>query len=195
MAKGKFKSLAVKTIRANEGMANDILDLVFDNYFNGMSFEEALAAAQDELAAKAIERYGEKIRASLSRAGLEIDGVLSIESIEAAIVAKTGLEMDSLTHENILDAADKIAAKKISSLMGVEITSVLNGGLEVGVRGAVAAAIASGAAATVLMGGMSAVVRRSVTWIKAGVQKSEIQKIEAAIGQKKYRRKHKLVWD
>lgn len=191
----KTKSLAVATLRANEGMANDILEEVATLYFEGLSLQEAIDVTQDRLAQKAFERYGEKIRAALARAGLEV-GELSIESIKQAVIDKSGLDMDDLTPESMLKAVDVIVSARMSEATGVPISSVMNGGeLAEQIKAGVRASIENGTAEKILLKGMSAAARAAVTWRRNGFDEGAQKKAMNAYYQKRYRQTHRLVWD
>lgn len=194
----RTKALAVATLRANEGMANDVLDQVSDGYFNqGLNLEDALYAVQDSLVQRAIDRYSDKIRAALSRAGLELgDGPLSLESIKQAVILKTGLEIDDLNPESMMQAVDKIASARLSEATGVPIESVMSGqGLGEQIKAGIRASIDNGSAEKILMKGLSAAARAAVTWKRHGFDEAAKKKAMNAYYQKRYRRTHRMVWD
>lgn len=193
----KAKALAVATLRANEGMANDILDQISDAYFErGLSVGEAIDEVQDSLIQRAIERYSEKIRAALSRAGLDLQGEITIDAIKQAVIDKTGLQLDDLTPEAMIEAVDSLAASRLSEATGVPINSVMSGeGLGEQIKEGVRKAIENGTAETLILKGMGKAARAVVTWRRAGFDEDAQRRAMNAHAQKKYRRTHRMVWD
>lgn len=200
-AASKTKALAIATARANAGMAQDIMTEIADNYFeHGMDLQEAIDAAKDAIAQRAIERYGDKIRAALARAGLDVpaDEPLTVDGIKAAVVEKTGLDLEDLTAEHLLDAADKLASQKLSADLGIEITSVMNGDtLAEVIKAEVRKAIDDGRAFELIKKGISMKARIAMTWKRAGLGETAEDRERAynAARQKRYRRRFKEVWD
>ena len=142
----KLKALAIATGRASGGMAADVLEMIADAYFvDGLSLQESINSVQDQLIQRAIERYSEKIGAALNRAGLEVDPQnLTLESIKAAIIEKTGLDLSDLSPSGMAEAVDRLAAQRLSAELGIEIATVAGGALQSAIRAGVAQAIAEG---------------------------------------------------
>ncbi len=194
----KTKALAVATVRENKGMAGDVLEEVAGLYFEqGMPFEDALESVKESLIQKAVDRYSDKIRSALQRAGLDLpEGALTLDGIKAAIIEKSGLEMNDLTPEAMVGGIDKLASSSLSRATGIPIASVADGqALGDIIKAGVRTAIDNGTAEKLIMGGLSQKARAVVTWRKNGFDPEAEKKAKNAYYQKRYRRSHKLVWD
>lgn len=190
------KALNIKTDRANGGLRGDILEAILDNYFvNGMSIQESLNAVQDQIIQAGIDRYADKIGNALARAGLVIDGPLSVEAIKAAVVEKSGLDLSDLSPEGMLGAVDSLAARRLSDEIGIEVASIRGADLGETIKAGVAQAVAEGRAAKLLGRAMSGKVRKLATWNRAGVAVPvQSTRIAQKVYQKRYRRRNKEVW-
>lgn len=191
----KRKALGIMTDRANAGLRNDIIEQIADAYFvDGLSMQEAIDQVQDALVQKAIDRYSDKIRAALARAGLTVEGDLSVESITAAIAEKSGLEITDLSPDGMVTAADKLAAKRLSAELGIEVASVMQGNLEQSLIEGVRAGLQNGSIP--LVGArLTKQARAEMTWRREGFENAEDRlKVNNAIYQKRYRRRNKEVW-
>lgn len=191
----KRKALGIMTDRANAGLRNDIIEQIADAYFvDGLSMQEAIDQVQDALVQKALDRYSDKIRAALARAGLTVEGDLSVESITAAIAEKSGLEITDLSPDGMVTAADKLAAKRLSAELGIEVASVMQGNLEQSLIEGVRAGLQNGSIP--LVGArLTKQARAEMTWRREGFENAEDRrKVNNAIYQKRYRRRNKEVW-
>lgn len=193
---GKYKALAISTARANGGMAGDILDAIADAYFEGgMDLGAAIASVQDQLVQAAIDRYSDKIRAALARAGLEVEGELSLESIKAAIIEKTGLDLADLTPDAMVAAVDQLAARRLSDELGIEVASIAGGNLGEAIRAGVAQSLADGRTSKLLGRELTNKARAAMTWKRQGIGELDQKRIPQKVYQKRYRRHHVEVWD
>lgn len=196
MGTGKFKALAISTARANGGMAGDIMDAIADAYFEGgMDLGAAIASVQDQLIQSAIDRYSEKIRSALSRAGLDVEGELTLESIKAAIIEKTGLELSDLSPDAMATAVDQLAARRLSDELGIEITSIAGGNLGEAIRSGVAQSLADGRTSKLLGRQLTNQARAAMTWQRQGIGEQDQRRIPQRVYQKRYRRRNVEVWD
>lgn len=193
----KLKALAIATGRASGGMAADVLEMIADAYFvDGLSLQESINSVQDQLIQRAIERYSEKIGAALSRAGLEVDPQnLTLESIKAAIIEKTGLDLSDLSPSGMAEAVDRLAAQRLSAELGIEIGTVAGGALQSAIRAGVAQAIAEGRVSQLVGRGLTNRARAVMTWKRGGFDPKERIRIMGRIYQKRYRRHNVEVWD
>lgn len=191
----KRKALGIMTGRANAGLRNDIIEQIADAYFvDGLSMQEAIDQVQDALVQKALDRYSDKIRAALARAGLTVEGDLTLESITAAIAEKSGLEITDLSPDGMVTATDKLAAKRLSAELGIEIASVMQGSLEQSLIEGVRSGLQNGSIP--LVGArLTKQARAEMTWRREGFENAEERrKVNNAIYQKRYRRRNKEVW-
>ena len=190
-----MKALNIRTDRANGGLRGDILEAVADNYFvNGMSLQDSITAVQDQIIQAAVDRYSDKIASALARAGLVIDGPLTVDSIKAAIVEKSGLDLSDLSPDGMLNAVDSMAARRLSDELGVEIATVRGANLGETIKAGVAQAVADGRAAKLIGRSLSNQVRKVATWNRAGIDPVTAAKIANAKYQKKFRHFYKEVW-
>lgn len=193
---GKFKALAIATKRANAGMAGDILDAIADAYFEqGMDLSDAIASVQDQLVQAAIDRYSDKIRAALARAGLDVEGELSLDAIKNAIIEKTGLELTDLTPDAMAQAVDTLAAGRLSEELGIEVASIAGGNLAEAITSGVAQALADGRASQLVGRQLTKQARDAMTWKRAAIGPDDQKRIPQRVYQKRYRRHHVEVWD
>ena len=194
----KTKALAIATSRENAGMAGDILGMIEDAYFEqGMDLQDAINSVQDQLIQRAIDRYSDKIRAALARAGLDLpDGELTLEAIKGAVIDKTGLDLTDLTPDAMVAAVDRLASDRLSVAIGVQVASVMNGAtLADNIRAGVAKAITAGRGMALLTNGLSQRARVEMTWNRAGITtEQQRRRVLSAWYQKKYRRTHVEVW-
>lgn len=194
----KTRQIGIAVGRAAKAVTNDIFDKLSDAYFDqGMDFSDAWDSVKDDFTAEAIERFGAKIRAALSRAGLEFaEGVpLTIDAIKAAVIEKVGLDIDDLTTENIIGALDANMAARLSDATGLELTTVASGvGLGDMVRAGIKDALENGRAEKIMTGSLSMVARKDVTWKRRGFDAEKRKRAMNALYQKRYRRKNKQVW-
>ncbi|MDM0119024.1 hypothetical protein [Variovorax arabinosiphilus] len=194
----RLKTLGIATARDNAGMAQDIIDLVIDNYTDGASWEDSVNAAKDELQRRALERYGPNIRAALRKAGLNFpdERELTPDAVKELVAEQSGLDIDNLTGDGVADAIDGLLSQRLTAVLGVPIQSVLNAeGLKAAVEAGVKEAVANGTAERLLTAGLTKAARRAATWRRAGItEKVEQRKVLNAWYQKKYARKHQQVW-
>ena len=189
------RSLNIKTERALGGLRGDILEAIADNYFvHGMSIQESLTAVQDQIIQAAIDRYSDKIAAALGRAGLVIDGPLTLDAIKGAIVEKSGLDLSDLSAEGMLTAVDSLAARRLSDEIGIEVATIRGGNLGETIKAGVAQAVADGRVAKLIGRARSIQIRKLATWNRAGIDPIAAAKIANAKYQKKYRYRFKEVW-
>lgn len=195
----RMKALGVETLRDNSGMARDVLDLVIDRYMEGVPFDDCLEAARDELTAKALERYGDSIRAALRRAGFEIeDGdTLDANTIADLIREKTGLEFASLNSAAVIEYIDRQMSAKLSEMTGIQISTVYDAqALKEQMKEGVRQAILSDTAEKLLMRGLSAAAKKVVTWRRYGyTTKESRRKVMQRLYSKRYAETHRQVWD
>lgn len=194
----RMKALGVETMRDNSGMARDVLDLVIDQYAAGVDFNDCLESVRDQLTAKALERYGDSIRAALRRAGFEIgDGeTLDVNTIADLVREKTGLDFVSLDRAAVVDYVDKQMAAKLSEMTGIQISTVTDGqALKEQMKEGVRQAILSDTAEKLLMHGLSAAAKKVVTWRRYGyTTKESRRKVMQRLYSKRYAEKHRQVW-
>lgn len=192
----KTKALGVKLDRATGGMAGDILGMIETAYFDqGLSLQDSINLVQDQLVQMAIDRYSDKIRAALGRAGLDVDGELTIESIKAAVIEKTGLELSDLSPDAMVAAVDQLAARRLSDELGVEVATLAGGGLADAVRSGVRQSLADGKVPRILGRQLSGQVRAAMTWKRGGFDPLDRKRIMGKVYQKRYRRHNVEVWD
>lgn len=192
----KAKALGVRLDRATGGMAGDILGMIEDAYFTqGLSLQASIESVHDQLVQMAIDRYSDKIRAALGRAGLDVDGELTLESIKAAVIEKTGLELTELSPDAMAAAVDQLAARRLSDELGVEVATLAGGGLADAVRSGVRQSLADGKVPRILGARLSGQVRVAMTWKRGGFDPLERKRIMGKIYQKRYRRNNVEVWD
>lgn len=183
--------------RVKAGMWNDVLEGAWERYKEG-GRESLQGAFADEMADRAIQRYDGKIRTMFARGGVEIDAgqALTAASIAAIVSERTGLEIASLTPESIAGAVDKELSARLSEVLKVPVSTVLNKEqLMADVKEGVKLAIADGRAADLLSRAAVHSARVYATWKRRGIEAQERERIQNAAAQKKYRRTHRLVWD
>lgn len=179
------------TPRGNKGLALKALEEA-KNIPPGTSF------SAEGLANLALDRYDTRIRAKLKKLGLHVpdDGPFTVQTISDNIKAHTGLELDSLTKEGIMQAVDGALSREFSEKFGVTITSVFNPEtLRSEVKAALLVKIQDGTAYGFVKGPVLRKLREIAALRRAGKSADDGKKLRNAAYQKKYRRTHKLVWD
>lgn len=179
------------TPRGNKGLALKVLEEV-KNVPPGTRFSlEGVANA-------ALDRYDTRIRAKLKKLGLDVpdDGPFTVEAISDNIRQHSGLELESLTKQGILNAVDGALSREFSEKFGVTVTSVFNPEtLKSEVKAALLVKIQDGTAYGFVKGPLLRKLREIAALRRAGKTADDGQKLRNAAYQKKYRRTHKLVWD
>lgn len=194
----RMKALGIATARENAGMAQDIVDLVFDNYAAGADWADCIEAAKEELARRALERYGDKIRAALRRAGLDYpdDQELTPDGIKEVVARQSGLDLDELTGDGVKRAIDGLLSARLSAALGVDVPTVLDtSAMKLAVEAAVKASIANGTAERLLTAGLTRAARKLVTFKRAGINaKADQKRTMQRWYQKRYARTHSQIW-
>lgn len=194
-AAGKARAALVATTRANAGLINDIVDATVDMWVEGADFDSCLVAAQNQIADVALQRHGEKVRAGLARAGLELPpDTLSAAVVAEAISAKSGIDFTDFSPGGILEAVDRMLANRLSEVTGIEITSVIGNDLQTSIRVGVRAALRAGHGKRILGVVMERRAREAVTLKRLNSNKVELRRLKNRAAQARYREKNKLVW-
>lgn len=177
--------------RAGEGIENDIANAILDALTNDEPVTDAVVQV---LLDSAIERYQGHIAAMLRRGGFDVeDGEpITIDLLMERISAATGLELDDLSIESITSAVDSLAAERLSSALGIDVSTVMDTGtlLDELEAGAVAA-FADGASGLV-SSRLYNQARNAATWARLGVDKKQVQNV---LAQRKYRQSNIYDWD
>lgn len=192
--KKKFK---VAMSRENISTSIDIVRTIVDLMIDGDM--PAVDAVSNVVAARALEKYQDHIRAAFSRAGVDLNPgeVLTVDVLLRVIREKSGLEVDTLSAAGIYSAVDAQLTSQLSSRLGVALPSVM-GGVDViktALINAAKDAVSSGRAT----GFISAALIKRIRTIKTlGIDgaktEEERKKTMARIYQKRYRRKNREVW-
>lgn len=192
--KKKFK---VAMSRENISTSIDIVRTIVDLMIDGDM--PAVDAVSNVVAARALEKYQDHIRAAFSRAGVDLNPgeVLTVDVLLRVIREKSGLEVDTLSAAGIYSAVDAQLTSQLSSRLGVELPTVM-GGVDViktALINAAKDAVSSGRAT----GFISAALIKRIRTIKTlGIDgaktEEERKKTMSRIYQKRYRRKNREVW-
>lgn len=192
--KKKFK---VAMSRENISTSIDIVRTIVDLMIDGDM--PAVDAVSNVVAARALEKYQDHIRAAFSRAGVDLNPgeVLTVDVLLRVIREKSGLEVYTLSAAGIYSAVDTQLTSQLSSRLGVELPTVM-GGVDViktALINAAKDAVSSGRAT----GFISAALIKRIRTIKTlGIDgaktEEERKKTMSRIYQKRYRRKNREVW-
>ena len=122
--KKKFK---VAMSRENISTSIDIVRTIVDLMIDGDM--PAVDAVSNVVAARALEKYQDHIRAAFSRAGVDLNPgeVLTVDVLLRVIREKSGLEVDTLSAAGIYSAVDTQLTSQLSSRLGVELPTVMGG--------------------------------------------------------------------
>ena len=193
--KKKFK---VAMSRENISTSIDIVRTIVDLMIDGEM--PAVDAVSNVVAARALEKYQDHIRAAFSRAGVDLNPgeVLTVDVLLRVIREKSGLEVDTLSAAGIYSAVDTQLTSQLSSRLGVELPTVM-GGVDViktALINAAKDAVSSGRAT----GFISAALIKRIRTIKTlGIDgaktEEERKKTTSRIYEKRKRRKNREVWD
>lgn len=195
MARSRIKSLAINTSRANAALINEIIDQTVDAWIGGADFDECLSAAKEQIADAAVKHHGDKVRAALARAGIEIpEGELTVEGVREALQAKSGLEIEEFSAAGILKAVDAEMAKKLTEVTGIEIESVVGNDLQTTIKVGVRAALRDGMGYRLIGVLMQNRARKLATLKRLGSNQAELTKFRNRQYQAKYSRTHKQAW-
>lgn len=192
--KKKFKvAMSRENISTSIDICRTIVDLMIDGDM------PAVDAVSNVVAARALEKYQDHIRAAFSRAGVDLNPgeVLTVDVLLRVIREKSGLEVDTLSAAGIYSAVDAQLTSQLSSRLGVELPTVM-GGVDViktALINAAKDAVSSGRAT----GFISAALIKRIRTIKTlGIDgaktEEERKKTMSRIYQKRYRRKNREVW-
>lgn len=180
--------------RAKAGTVLDIAVAVTDRLIEGAEVDDALEA---ELSERAVARYEPHLRAAFERYGVPIeqDAPITVDTLLGAIKLKTGLEIEELSVDGVTSAVDGEVSRRVSSLLGVEIDSmmVLDKVKEALVKSAVEA-VASGRATRLISKAIIRRIRSGATWSQQGVPTDDRKTILNREYQRRWRKKYKQVW-
>lgn len=194
-AVSRVKTLAVNTARANAGLINDIIDATIDQWIDGADFETCLTGAQSQLADAALNRHGDKVRAALSRAGLDLPTEsLSAGLIAQAVSAKSGIDFGDFSPSGVLAAIDGMLARRLSEVTGIEIASVWGNDLPTTIKVALRASLRAGHGKHIIGVIMERRARQMATLKRLGSDRAELKKLKNRAYQAEYRKHNKLVW-
>lgn len=192
---GRARVALVATARANSGLINDIVDATIDQWIGGADFDACLSSAQTQIADQALARHGDKVRAGLSRAGLELPAdTLSSALVAQALSDKSGIDFTDFSPGGILNAVDRMLANRLSEVTGIKITSVLGNDLQTSVKVGVRAALRAGHGKRIIGSIMERRARQAVTLKRMNSDRAELKKLKNRAHQAKWRETHKLVW-
>lgn len=195
MARSRIKSLAINTQRANAALINEIIDQTVDAWIGGADFDECLDQAKEQIADAAVKHHGDKVRAALARAGIEIpEGELTVEGVREALQAKSGLEIEEFSAAGILKAVDAEMAKKLTEVTGIEIESVVGNDLQTTIKVGVRAALRDGMGYRLIGVLMQNRARKLATLKRLNSNQEELTKFRNRQYQAKYRKTHKQQW-
>lgn len=185
----------VHTLRVNKGVMNDLIELAWRHYKeNG---RESLPNAFTEAAADlAIKRYDEKIRNGFARAGVPLPaGELNAQTMLGIVQQQTGLELQNLSADGIVQAVDKLLSQRLSQALGVTVATVMDkDAMIASINAAVVQAIRDGRAGEFVNRHALHAARRYAAFKNAGIGPENAAKIAARMRARKYRKTHKLVW-
>lgn len=195
MARSRIKSLAINTQRANAALINEIIDQTVDAWIGGADFDECIDQAKEQIADAAVKHHGDKVRAALARAGIEIpEGELTVEGVREALQAKSGLEIEEFSAAGILKAVDAEMAKKLTEVTGIEIESVVGNDLQTTIKVGVRAALRDGMGYRLIGVLMQNRARKLATLKRLNSNQEELTKFRNRQYQAKYRKTHKQQW-
>jgi uncharacterized NAD-dependent epimerase/dehydratase family protein len=171
-----------------KGSLNNLIDSKYSDLSVGDRFDRgALEGVAYDVANAAILVYREKIAAGLRRAGLDVADTddLTVDTVLAAVKAKTGVDLRSFDVDEIKDVALRELSTDISERLGFDID--LRDGLEAALDGAVEAAIAKGGS-VVARAGQKVALRRLALAEKAGVSVLDVRRVQNARRQREWRK-------
>ena len=150
----------------------------------------------EQIANFALARYDLRVRATLRRAGIQIDdeGPLTVEVILQKVrSAFEGLDIQELSPDGLRDAIDAQLAKQLSERLGFEVSTVFDAAAaREQVKQQVLQALQDGAGAGILKGRTLHSLRMAATLSRAGPD------ARAALNRayaRKYRKHHAQTWE
>lgn len=154
-------------------------------------FESVSVAIADSIGAL----FEDKIRAALSRAGLELPpGAVTVQSLLELVKTRSGLDVEDATAEGIRDALQARLRAAVSELLGVDVD--LTAGRDAVIRQAAAAALETGrpnklvgVVALRQLRAVAAATAAEVDSTPAGLRRAQVR-----IAQRKYRARNGFKW-
>lgn len=146
----------------------------------------------------ALARMDTRVRAKLEKLGVDVpnDGPFTVASITESIKETSGLEIENLTKDGLLEAVDGAMAREFSSKFGLQVTSVLNPAtLKEEVKAALLEKVADGSIYAYVKGPTVKIIRQIAALRQVGRPATDRKKILARVYQARWRRTHRLVWD
>ena len=194
----KAKGVAVATMRENAGTINKLADQIVDDWVAGDDFSVALERASGQLVEEVAERYSDRIRNALRRAGLQVeDGdVLTPDKIREIVAEQAGIDLGDLQADGIVTGMDRLLSKKLSAMIGIEVTTIADGAalkaaLEVGLK----EALLNGTAERLITGVLRKRARAAATWAREGVtNKADRDRLTRRAYMIEYANTHSQVW-
>lgn len=194
----KAKGIAVATMRENSGTINRLADQIVDDWVDGQDFSVALERARSELVEEVAGRYSDRIRNALRRAGLQVEegDILTPDRIKEIVGEQAGIDFDDLQAGGVVSGMDRLLAKRLSSMIGIEVTTVADGAalraaLEVGIK----EALLNGTAERIISSVLERRARAAATWAREGVKnKADRARLERRAYQIEYAKTHSQIW-
>lgn len=180
--------------RAGEGLENDIANAVLD----ALTDDKPVGAAViDVLTEAAISRYSEKISAMLRRAGVEIENyeALDAEKLIEILSAALGYDLSDISEDGIIGAVDAEISRRVSQVIGFEVSSVLNAGsLATDIENAIVQMATERGAGGLVSSKLLKRLRIASTWARAGYDAADRRKVMLSVAQRRYRATNRMVW-
>lgn len=181
--------------RAADGLGLEFARQLYDGIKAG---GEVGPAVREAMVNAALAKLRPHVVAALRRAGLVVpdDVELTPDALREAINASTGLQIETLDPDGIKAAINDRVAARLSEVLGVEVTQVMDpDALRAEVRAAAVRSVQSGRASALLSAVDIRRLRESATWVRAGIGPDDRRKYLLRWYQKKFRRTHREVWD
>lgn len=186
---------SVKTRRVNRSVIAETWDRATENRAAGMDWPEAVKhAAGDE----ALAIYRPKVAAMLRSAGFEVgdEDDLTLDVVLDAIKARTGLDINNLTREDVTRAINEQLSIYVSHELGFEVRNVLDtAGLKTQIDEHIKDCIRNNRPSKLVPQRLLTKIREAAAFAQMGYSPDEKRMILNRWYQKKYRRNNKLVWD
>lgn len=144
----------------------------------------------------ALEKYDRRIKAMLRKAKINLpdDGPLTVEGMKDVVRSQSGLDIETLSADGIMQAVDKRLALQMSDKLGFSVDTVLNAAaMKEQIKAAVIVKLQDGSGAGILKGKTLQTLRSVATFARAG-KLAERKKILNRMYQERYRRGHRQEW-
>lgn len=185
----------VATKRVAAGFENDIAFELGQAMASGLGVVDSVKSV---LFDAGMRRYSDKVTAMLRRGGLEIEDGEKLDADMLAKLLSRGFDFDfsELSEDGIVGAVDAEVSRRVSEVIGFEVSSVLSAdALASSIEAALVERVGNSGAGGLVSYKLLLRLKDAATWARAGYGQAEKRLVLMAAAQNRYRQNNRMVWD